>query len=245
VRAKASQENLKAAATFADIVTITVPVQSRKSKFAGSPVDCKGPLSIFSALAASIPEIVRTSDDGTTKRTAVTEAEFNKFFARLGYTSFRYRHRIPGKIDKWSKGIKRWRNIRWVNPCDPSDLDHLRQGLAKIRSEFPSRSSLIEGPVIQFLQSIPTSHPNANDESEDSEQEMDSADSVNRSPSNRCNHIPKKKQPFPDVLHSHCLNGSGGAGRAIAKFQSPSTHAISQTLRMELVPRPFPRYLSW
>jgi hypothetical protein len=234
VRPKASQENLKIAATFAEAVTVTFPEKAGKSMPACLPVDCKGSRSIFSALVEAIPDIVRQSSDSNSIHSTVSEVEFNKFIARLGYTSFRYRHRIRGTVDKWSKGVQRWKHVRWVNPCDSSDLSHLRQGLADLRSRFPCQQTLNEDKIIRFLQSISNPLLDANeDECHIMKEFGTSTDSVGWKPSNPCNQRPIKCDTFPAGGHPQCPTHWVGNGMDMGSAGAQS----GKTSQMELIPR--------
>ena len=147
VRAKASAENLEIAAKFADAITIR---QSQR-KITGL-INCKGSSSIFAALRQCLPSLTRLPKDSALNYSeAVSEIELNKHLVRLGYVSYRHRHRIRGTKDKWSKGLQRWRGIRFINPKIPSELETLNVHLAELIHHFPRGSNLHQGMLVSFL----------------------------------------------------------------------------------------------
>jgi hypothetical protein len=150
MRPKASLGNLQLAAAFAD----SLSVLSEDSRVNAAAIRCRGPTSYFAALKVGIPEIVRAHDGGGQKG-AISEMEFNKFLASLGYVSFRYRHRIRGTKDKWSRGVQLWKHFRWLDPGIPDELDLIKSQLSQLKTRFPGTYSIEENEIISFLASIP------------------------------------------------------------------------------------------
>ena len=152
VRPKASKENLHIATTFVDAVTTKVTSNGpHKCKFR-SMVDCKGRNSLFAALKIGIPDLVRTKElDLSAKKHAVSDVELNKFLVQYGYESFRFRHRIRGTLDKWSKGIQRWKNIRWINPRNIEESNRLRCQLAIFSASLSEEYPIMEDNLLKFL----------------------------------------------------------------------------------------------
>ena len=135
MRPKASQDFLQIAALFAESVT----VQEDRFDWRVNSISCKGPRSIFAALNICIPEIVRKVSDAavhSAPKGAVSEIEFNKHLIRSGFESFRYRHRIKGFNDKWSKGLLIWKHIRWLDPRVTEELSLLHFRLDYLESKF-------------------------------------------------------------------------------------------------------------
>ena len=107
VRPKASQANLQIAAAVTEAATIRQ--MDAHMNLAHAKVDCKGHNSIFAALRWCLADVVRLKEYESDQKEGVSEVELNKHLCRLGYYSYRYRHRIQGTQDRWSKGIQRWK----------------------------------------------------------------------------------------------------------------------------------------
>jgi len=97
MRAKASLEFLQFGAAFANSVTARWDESDQI-------ISCKGPNSIFAALGHCIPTVVNTVERKGLKG-AFTEIQLNKHLARNGYRFVRYRYRLNGSKNKWSKRI--------------------------------------------------------------------------------------------------------------------------------------------
>ena len=152
VRPKASKENLHIATSFADAVTTKVTSNGPHKCKIKSMVDCRGQNSLFEALKIGIPDLVRTKElDLSARRQAVSEIELNKFLVQYGYVSFRSRRRIQGDLDKWSQGIQRWKNIRWINPRNIEESNRLRSQLANICASLPDEYPIMEDNLLKFL----------------------------------------------------------------------------------------------
>jgi hypothetical protein len=104
VRPRASDNNVRIALAFADIVT----VQTKPGLPNGSPtvlVARKGRQSIFAAFAACLPELARDSQEKRPKnRHGVALMEFNKALQSIGLKSVRKRDRIDGGI-RWRSKV--------------------------------------------------------------------------------------------------------------------------------------------
>ena len=131
MRPKASEENLRKALAIAEIVT-TVSLNNEILKF----VERRGPASIFRLISKCFPAIVRdNTKTAEQNRHTFSEIELNKYLAKHGFVSTRYRNRIKGTVDKWEKGTLRWSNRRW-RPLDSSDLLYMRDGLAFLQCTY-------------------------------------------------------------------------------------------------------------
>ncbi len=155
MRPKASQRHLQIAAAFADAITVRSDETKCIHEKFPCVVKCKGPTSIFSALKVCIPDIVRLSDECSfALKDTVSEIELNKFLARSGYISSRYRNRIRGTKDKWTKGFQRWRFLRWLDPRNPEDLRQLQTQIADIPNRFPGSYHISESKLVQFITNL-------------------------------------------------------------------------------------------
>ena len=163
MRPKASQDNLQFAAAFAECLS----VRSDDLRANTTAIRCKGPTSLFAALRIGIPEIVR-DHYGVGQKGAVSEIELNKFLVRSGYITFRYRQRIRGAKDKWSKGVHLWKHIRWLDPSSPNDLDLIKRQLSQLRLRFSGSYSIRESEVLSFLSSLRTRCSEKDDSATDS-----------------------------------------------------------------------------
>ena len=123
---------------------------------------CKGPTSIFAALKVCIPDIVRLSDEfsfsGYILKDAVSEIELNKFLSRSGYLSSRYRNRIRGTKDKWTKGFQRWKFLRWLDPRNPEELRQLSTQIGEIRKRFPGSYTIHDSELVNFISNLQSIH---------------------------------------------------------------------------------------
>jgi hypothetical protein len=155
VRPKASAENLEIAAQFAN--AITKKISSLDLKKNGGEVHCKGSNSIFAALRRCLPTLTRLSlETDPVHKDSISELEFKKYLERIGFESYRHRHRIRGTFDRWSKGYQRWKNLRWINPEVPEDLDIMNSCLVELANKYPCFSSLRHETVVTFLASANT-----------------------------------------------------------------------------------------
>jgi hypothetical protein len=154
VRPKASEENLEIAAKFVNAITVS-EAQCPTRKNIGQ-INCRGSNSLFAALRQCLPILTRLPKEAALD--AVSEIELNKYLARLGYVSYRYRHRIRGTVDKWSKGLQRWRNLRWINTKNLAELEMLHVLIAELVRQFPRVSSLHHGFLVYFLSNKSSSH---------------------------------------------------------------------------------------
>ena len=147
-RPKACERSKRIACLFANAVSC-----NRVDDRDGNRIDCKGPQSIFSLLATCLPELVRDSKDlHPANRTGVSEVELNKFLTSSGFLACRERHRISSStITKWSKGIKRWSNRRWIDPRKPGDLFLLNARMAELHQAFPETRSVSISGTVQVL----------------------------------------------------------------------------------------------
>jgi hypothetical protein len=97
VRPRASEANLRAALSFADILIARKTMGDAIPK--ASRVPLKGPRSIYAAFRECFPELVRNSRDRFPKnRQAVSMIELNKMLFRSGLKSLR-------KIERTDSGI--------------------------------------------------------------------------------------------------------------------------------------------
>ena len=149
MRPKASQHNLQLAAAFADCLT----VRRDESIVDTAAIHCKGPASLFAALQAGIPEVVCTGT-GCRLNGSISEIELNKFLSRSGYLSFRFRHRIRGTKDRWSKGEQLWKCIRWIDPREPAELNLAKRKLALLKTRFPGPHYAHDDDILAFLFSV-------------------------------------------------------------------------------------------
>jgi hypothetical protein len=147
-RPKACERSKRIACLFANAVSC-----NRIDERDGNRIDCKGPHSIFSLLATCLPEMVRDSKDmHPANRTGVSEVELNKFLTSSGFLACRERHRISSStITKWSKGVKRWSNRRWIDPRKPGDLFFLNARMAELHHAFPETRSVSISATVQIL----------------------------------------------------------------------------------------------
>ena len=147
-RPKASDRSKHISCSFANSVTYT-----RIDERDGHRIECKGPNSIFSLLSTCLPELVRESRDlHPVNRTGVSEVELNKFLTSSGFIPCRERHRISSSnMTKWSKGIKRWSNRRWIDPRRPGDLFYLNTRFAEMYELFPETRVITVSGIVQFL----------------------------------------------------------------------------------------------
>ncbi len=160
MRPKASQQHLQIAAAFANAVTVCCDESKINHDFFPHVVKCKGPTSIFAALKVCIPDIVRLSDEYSEYilKDAVSEIELNKFLARSGYLSSRYRNRIRGAKDKWTKGFQRWKFLRWLDPRNPEELRQLSTQIAEIKKRFPGPYSIHDSELVNFISNLQSIH---------------------------------------------------------------------------------------
>jgi hypothetical protein len=147
-RPKACERSKRIACLFANAVSC-----NRVDDRDGNRIDCKGPQSIFTLLATCLPELVRDSKDmHPANRTGVSEVELNKFLTSSGFLACRERHRISSStITKWSKGIKRWSNRRWMDPRKPGDLFLLNARMTELHQAFPETRRVSTSETVQFL----------------------------------------------------------------------------------------------
>ena len=143
-RPKACEESKTFACSFALAVTA-----QRTDERDGNRIDCKGQYSIFALLQRCYPSVIREGTESRVNRTGVSEVEFNKLLSNMGFASCRERHRVTRQnVTRWSKGMKRWYNRRFVDPSRPSDMLHLRKQFPI--PESPEASCSLE-QVIQWL----------------------------------------------------------------------------------------------
>ena len=154
MRTKASQLHLHIAAAFANAVTVRN--SDEQWPLDSLYVNYRGPSSIFSALKVSIPQIIRlsASDDHKGKKGAVSEIELNKFLARSGYISIRHRNRIKGTKNKWTKGFRRWKHLRWADTRNSEELRELRAKLEEIQIQFSGFCFINESELGTFLSNL-------------------------------------------------------------------------------------------
>jgi hypothetical protein len=173
MRQKASQEFLHVGAAFSNVVTVRTDEWPRSHP--KNLVECRGPRSIFAALASSIPDIARTQVSVTLKG-ALSEVELNKFLARSGYVLCRQRDRVKGERGKW---IRHWKHRRWVDPTNGKELSMLRAQLAEMQNRLPGPYSIFENKLVDFLLSVVSeahsrrSCSEADDDVEDSDDDSD------------------------------------------------------------------------
>ena len=120
VRPKASDRNKTLAGCFADIVTVEQPHDHTVVDEEGSsPVACKGPKSIYAALAICLPSILRAPwSQAMTNRTGITEVELNKVLISRGFKTCR-RRRLHETPIIWHR---QWEGRRWVNCKNPDGI---------------------------------------------------------------------------------------------------------------------------
>ena len=151
VRPKGSDRNKTIASFFADTVTIEIPRNAICSDpNAYAPVDCKGPHSIYEALMACLPSIVRESRDFSSKnRKGLSEIELNKVLVSRGYDSRRRRVTCDSKLTWHSE----WYGRRWVNFMNADDHRHIQRGLQALQ-QFPEARLLTSDTIFKVITSI-------------------------------------------------------------------------------------------
>ena len=178
VRPKASEKNLEIAREFAN--AITVKRSSGEEKTKTGHVGCKGSNSVFAALRYCLPRLTRLQTEKIhLHRNAVSEIELNKCLTQTGFISHRQRRRILGTY-RWSKGHLRWKNIRWIDPGVPEDLETLHFRLVELIYRYPSISYLHHDTVISFLASACSAqdHEEADGRPDRSSSTLESAESL-------------------------------------------------------------------
>ena len=152
MRTKGSVEWLKVGLEFANAVTVEINDQRSSC----SLVDCMGPNSVFAALSLSIPSITRTCEGHDVLKGAISSIELCKFLIKSGYESCRHRNRVKGTKDKWTKGVRRWKNRRWVDPDQADELAHLKANLDELKSRNPRLCTISEERLLEFLSVRPS-----------------------------------------------------------------------------------------
>jgi hypothetical protein len=150
VRPKASLEMLQISGAYAEAVTVRL-VTSSAIKY--PKIACKGFTSIFAALKIGLPNMIRSGREPAMNG-AVNEIQLNKYLIRIGFKAYRYRKRVIGKSDQWSKGLQLWQNLRWVNVDDPEELRIMRQRLSELTARFPKKLIFLEDRLLDFLSSV-------------------------------------------------------------------------------------------
>jgi hypothetical protein len=148
MRAKASLEYLRIAAAIADCITIST--NELDARYSSYVIRCRGPGSIFAALKVGIPEIVRPEGDKS-RQGPISEIELYKFLSRSGYVAYRFRHRIRGTKDMWSKGVHLWRHRRWLDPRVPEELSLIRLKLAQFKARISGSYIIQQSQLLSFL----------------------------------------------------------------------------------------------
>jgi len=149
MRTKGSIQCLSFGLEFANAVTVEID----ENHSAPCLVDCNGPNSVFAVLHMCVPSIVRTDANSNPIKGAISSIEFRKFLAKSGYESCRHRSRVRGTKDKWTKGIKRWKNRRWIDPDNADELAHFKTKLDKLKSCSSRFGSICEIKIVEFLSS--------------------------------------------------------------------------------------------
>jgi hypothetical protein len=160
VRPKASLENLQISGAFAQAITVRLDTSSTVKYV---KVECRGSNSIFAAMRICLPHLIRMRSEPA-KKGAVSEIQLNKYLAQIGFKQYRYRRRILGTSDKWSKGCHQWQNLRWIQIDKPEELQQLQARLSEIVAHFPKKSVFQENNLLAFLSSVSSiagAHENA------------------------------------------------------------------------------------
>lgn len=150
MRSKGSPEFLKIGLEFANTVT----VETGENCISCKAVDCKGPNSIFAALSVIIPTLVRKNNLEKTLRGSFSDTEFCKYLIRSGYIACRFRSRVKGTKDQWTKGVRRWKNRRWADPNNPEDMLHLRATLREFQARYSASWSIPETKILEFISAL-------------------------------------------------------------------------------------------
>ena len=151
VRPKPSFDTLDIAGDFAEIVT--VKIMSRRRPKSSVKVECKGPNSIFAAIKCCLPHLARVKNEPA-KKGAVSEVQLNKYLIRVGFIPYRHRQRVVGEPEKWSKGCQQWANVRWIDLCNPEEVQRLRERLPDIALRFPKKFTVCEESLFTFLNNV-------------------------------------------------------------------------------------------
>ena len=83
---------------------------------------------------------------------AVQSSIYITTLTKCGFESFRYRHRIKGTKNRWSKGHRFWKHIRWLDPRVPSELCLLNKLLEEQR--FPTSFSRRFSRLLEFISAL-------------------------------------------------------------------------------------------
>ena len=124
VRPKASDRNKTIAVFFANTVTVdTSNIATRMKQGKYDFIVCRGPHSIYGAMRACLPNIVRDSmDEENINRTGLAEVEMNKSLLMHGYKSIRRR----GLSELGGNMQRGWQDRRWVDPTNIEDVQHVK-----------------------------------------------------------------------------------------------------------------------
>ena len=152
MRSKGCAEWLDVGLEFANAVT--VENDNHRSWF--RLVDCKGPNSVFAALSLSMPSIARISDGQNQLKGAISAIEFCKFLVKSGYEPYRHRNRVKGTKDKWTKGVQRWKNRRWVDLNNADELLLFQAKLEALKPQISCLCTLSERRLFEFLSTRPS-----------------------------------------------------------------------------------------
>ena len=105
VRPRASENNVRVALAFADIVTVSTRPGIDTNEGLSVPVARKGGRSIFAAFSVCLPELARDSREKRPKnRHGVAMMEMNKALQAAGLKSVRKRDRIEGGV-RWRSKV--------------------------------------------------------------------------------------------------------------------------------------------
>lgn len=116
VRPRASDNNLRVALAFADIVTVRIPqIQSHNPSTV--LVAREGGQSIFMAFQACLPALARDAHEKRPKnRRGVAVLELNKALKATGMKALRTKDRTEGGI-KWRSKVLRNSKIPFLRAC--------------------------------------------------------------------------------------------------------------------------------
>ena len=126
----------------------------------GSLVARHGPNSIYSILEQTCPSSVRNSSV-TSCRKGISEAEFQRVLAVSAgpvhnRTFARYRDRKAVKMsdDPTGAGMCMFRDIRWRDPANPIDAQHLREQHQSLVATYPLYAKISFESIASTLSSV-------------------------------------------------------------------------------------------
>ena len=100
-----------------------------------------------------LPALVRQGSESSEKG-SVSEIELFKFLRRIGYSSFRFRHRIRGTTDQWSKGFQRWKNLRWIQMENSLEMRRFKEKISTMTFFQRINIELFAERAMHFLLSL-------------------------------------------------------------------------------------------